>query len=114
MGSSLYLTVDEKEGFREDDLLNVQESFPKNKKILDNGLASSRNGLQGNGKDGRVGGGKGAEGGRGNEGGGSDIYKGVEGNMEAIVVLFGRSTMGSMPRPRTLDYAKRESKARTK
>lgn len=47
-GSGLYLVVDEKEGFREDNFLKAQESFPK--KILDDGLASPKNGLQGDRK----------------------------------------------------------------
>lgn len=92
-GSGLYLVVDEKEVFREDNFLKAQESFPK--KILDDGLASPRNGLQGNGKGGGGGGGKGAKGGKGSGGGGSDIYKIVKMIMErkfqpVIVFSFSR------------------------
>lgn len=92
-GSGLYLVVDEKEAFREDNFLKAQESFPK--KILDDGLSSPKNGLQGNVKGSGGGGGKGAKGGKGSGGGGSDIYKIVKMIMErkyqpVIVFSFSR------------------------
>eukprot|EP01018_Ginkgo_biloba_P029918 Gb_40115 [translate_table: standard] len=69
-GSGLYLVVDEKEQFREDNFMKLQETFPK--KIQDDGLNASKNGPHGNAK----GGAKSSKGGKGSgAGGGSDIYK---------------------------------------
>ncbi|GLJ10341.1 hypothetical protein SUGI_0126470 [Cryptomeria japonica] len=87
-GSGLYLVVDEKEQFREDNFMKLQEVFPK--KIMDDGLAPAKNGLglHGNAK----GGSKGAKPAKAP---GGDIYRIVKMIMEkkfqpVIIFSFSR------------------------
>ncbi|KAH9305965.1 hypothetical protein KI387_010369 [Taxus chinensis] len=89
-GSGLYLVVDEKEQFREDNFMKAQEIFPK--KNLDDGSTPAKNGLgqHGNAK----GWSKGAKAVK-NTGGASDIYRIVKMIMEkkfqpVIVFSFSR------------------------
>uniref|UniRef100_A0A0D6QTS0 Helicase C-terminal domain-containing protein n=1 Tax=Araucaria cunninghamii TaxID=56994 RepID=A0A0D6QTS0_ARACU len=90
-GSGLYLVVDEKEQFREDNFLKVQEVLSK--KNTDDGLTPAKNvlGPHGNARGGT----KGSRGGSNSSGGGSDIYRIVKMIMErkfqpVIVFSFSR------------------------
>ncbi|GKB10222.1 hypothetical protein Tco_0844145 [Tanacetum coccineum] len=73
-GSGLYLVVDEKEQFREDDFLRLQDTFTKQKQMGGNQSRNSKS-------SGRI-----AEG--GNASGGSDIYKIVKLNMKLLNVTL--------------------------
>uniref|UniRef100_A0A0C9RKJ1 TSA: Wollemia nobilis Ref_Wollemi_Transcript_13665_3749 transcribed RNA sequence n=1 Tax=Wollemia nobilis TaxID=56998 RepID=A0A0C9RKJ1_9CONI len=90
-GSGLYLVVDEKEQFREDNFMKVQEALSK--KNTDDALTPAKNGL-GPHVNAR-GGTKGSRGGNNSGGGGSDIYRIVKMIMErkfqpVIVFSFSR------------------------